>query len=626
MERAWTGGGMFQIGIDGIILSQSAELLRPVDEGMLHSCAFSYRRCLEDLAFALVYADKILKYGSLRPTLDPTEYKAPHLFAKILERDSGILDQLYVDQDIHGDQLLQDRKHRDGIVHDMQLLEESVRSELDQPRFKEWLMREAAMYFGSHGSVFEKQHDPAEYQYADTVRYHTNREIQSSVGDDVIKILDSALPKTPKNLPDAYSDGARREFITRNMLSLVTIMRAYELSATRNGFWRMPHVTRACIRFLDLRKSQLELRQVVVRHTLYAALARSDSRDSVIESLCDLRNQPEPKAIRELLGNADLLVLNADEAKEETARTLIARINSLSPNQESSGQDAFVMHKWHSTLRELAVPTWTKYDDKLFRVFPELKPDRRAFFMEPPNTYNNPFRQLMTDTLSLYKRDGRVFDNVRACISGKSGIFVEDVRLPIEVGDRFSRVLPSGLMDTFVVDDPGYCEKFHMMEAHYQAKVHRALTARLDPKARLRVFLCHASEDKPRVRELRQDLLRDGFQPWLDTEDLLPGQNWDHQIRKAVRESHVVIVCLSEHATQKSGYVQKEIVQALDVAEEKPEGTIFIIPALLEECAVPDRIRKWQWVHLASDGGYEKLILALRAREREVGLSIEDTD
>jgi hypothetical protein len=106
----------------------------------------------------------------------------------------------------------------------------------------------------------------------------------------------------------------------------------------------------------------------------------------------------------------------------------------------------------------------------------------------------------------------------------------------------------------------------------------------------------------------------------------LPGQNWDHQIRKAVRESHVVIVCLSEHATQKSGYVQKEIVQALDVAEEKPEGTIFIIPALLEECAVPDRIRKWQWVHLASDGGYEKLILALRAREREVGLSIEDTD
>ena len=44
----------------------------------------------------------------------------------------------------------------------------------------------------------------------------------------------------------------------------------------------------------------------------------------------------------------------------------------------------------------------------------------------------------------------------------------------------------------------------------------------------LRVFLCHGQEDKATVRELSRMLKDDGFQPWLDEEDLLPGHagNW----------------------------------------------------------------------------------------------------
>ena len=41
------------------------------------------------------------------------------------------------------------------------------------------------------------------------------------------------------------------------------------------------------------------------------------------------------------------------------------------------------------------------------------------------------------------------------------------------------------------------------------------------------IFLCHASEDKAQVRKVYQCLKRiDGFEPWLDEEDLLPGQDW----------------------------------------------------------------------------------------------------
>jgi hypothetical protein len=37
---------------------------------------------------------------------------------------------------------------------------------------------------------------------------------------------------------------------------------------------------------------------------------------------------------------------------------------------------------------------------------------------------------------------------------------------------------------------------------------------------------------------------------------------------------------LSRRSLSKEGYVQKELRQALEVAKEKPEGTIFLIPAL----------------------------------------------
>ncbi len=134
----------------------------------------------------------------------------------------------------------------------------------------------------------------------------------------------------------------------------------------------------------------------------------------------------------------------------------------------------------------------------------------------------------------------------------------------------------------------------------------------------LKVFLCHSSGDKAAVRNLYMRLSSEGFKPWLDEEDLLPGQEWQVEIPKAVKESNIVIVCLSRSSTTKEGYVQKEIKYALDVADEKPEGTIFIIPLKLEECNVPDRLSRWQWVNLYEDKGFEKLKRALQERENQL--------
>jgi hypothetical protein len=137
----------------------------------------------------------------------------------------------------------------------------------------------------------------------------------------------------------------------------------------------------------------------------------------------------------------------------------------------------------------------------------------------------------------------------------------------------------------------------------------------------LRAFLCHASEDKPAVRALYKLLRKEGIQPWFDEVDLLPGQEWRQEIRKAVRISDVVIVCLSTKSTTKDAYVQKEIVYALDRADEKPEGTIYMIPLRLEACEVPDRLSRWQWVNLYEEGGFERLMRTLRQLAKAPGVA-----
>ena len=90
----------------------------------------------------------------------------------------------------------------------------------------------------------------------------------------------------------------------------------------------------------------------------------------------------------------------------------------------------------------------------------------------------------------------------------------------------------------------------------------------MSSERKLKVFLCHSSGDKPAVRDLYTRLQADGFDPWLDEEDLLPGQEWEKEIPKAVRAAEAIIVCLSHASITKEGYVQKEIGDALNVAEE----------------------------------------------------------
>ena len=151
---------------------------------------------------------------------------------------------------------------------------------------------------------------------------------------------------------------------------------------------------------------------------------------------------------------------------------------------------------------------------------------------------------------------------------------------------------------------------------------------------KLRVFLCHSSQDKPIVRELYQRLLAEGWiDPWLDEENILPGQEWNLEIEKAVEASDVVIVCISRSSVSKEGYVQREIKKVLDIASEKPEGTIFIIPLRLDEYDLPRSMRMYQYLDYFPESELEsslrRLLRALKTRaeslQRNIKVKIETT-
>jgi len=113
------------------------------------------------------------------------------------------------------------------------------------------------------------------------------------------------------------------------------------------------------------------------------------------------------------------------------------------------------------------------------------------------------------------------------------------------------------------------------------------------------VFLSYARDDLDSARRIFQELTRAGVRVWFDKESLLPGQNWSGAVRKGIRGSRFFLALLSEKSVSKAGYVQKEIKMALEMLDEFPESSIFLIPVRLNVCdPTHGRINEIQWVDM----------------------------
>src|SRR5262249_52401085 len=116
---------------------------------------------------------------------------------------------------------------------------------------------------------------------------------------------------------------------------------------------------------------------------------------------------------------------------------------------------------------------------------------------------------------------------------------------------------------------------------------------------RPRVFIAYVHEDAPLANKLYRALEAHGFSPWLDTQKLLPGQNWPRAIEEAISVSDYFIACLSTHSVIKRSQFQAELRYALDCAKRMPLDRSFLLPVRFDDCRVPARIsREFQYVDL----------------------------
>ena len=121
-----------------------------------------------------------------------------------------------------------------------------------------------------------------------------------------------------------------------------------------------------------------------------------------------------------------------------------------------------------------------------------------------------------------------------------------------------------------------------------------------------KIFLSYAHEDIGLAKRIYQDLKRYGLDVWFDNESLLPGQDWENEIEKAIENSKYFLVLLSSKGMSERGYVHKEIRLALNIFDRCPEDDIFMIPIRLDDCQPAHRrIKKINWINLFPESEYK---------------------
>ncbi|MCC7342765.1 MAG: toll/interleukin-1 receptor domain-containing protein [Bryobacterales bacterium] len=168
------------------------------------------------------------------------------------------------------------------------------------------------------------------------------------------------------------------------------------------------------------------------------------------------------------------------------------------------------------------------------------------------------------------------------------------------------------LGETLGHGEPVHLEGIGIVSLDNQRKLHIA------PSPRPRVFLAYAVEDLPRVRTIYRFLKARSFEPWMDVECLLPGQNWPRAIERAIESADFVVPCFSKVSASKRGYFQAELRIALECARLRPMDESFLAPVRLEPCQLPWSIqRQTQYVDLFPEPapGLRKLLKTLRGKQ-----------
>ncbi|HKH45087.1 MAG TPA: TIR domain-containing protein [Thermoanaerobaculia bacterium] len=112
------------------------------------------------------------------------------------------------------------------------------------------------------------------------------------------------------------------------------------------------------------------------------------------------------------------------------------------------------------------------------------------------------------------------------------------------------------------------------------------------------VFLSHHSGDKPRVRRLAERLRAAGLRVWFDEWSIAPGEDIYLAIERGLETARTLVLFLSPAALA-SDWLHLERGTAL--FRDPVNAERRFLPVLLEDCDLPDALRRYRYIDLRED-------------------------
>lgn len=105
------------------------------------------------------------------------------------------------------------------------------------------------------------------------------------------------------------------------------------------------------------------------------------------------------------------------------------------------------------------------------------------------------------------------------------------------------------------------------------------------------IFLSYSRPDQEEVEKIYRYLKLNSHAPYMDTEDLIGGENWEEALYKAIESSEIFIFCISKNSLERRGVLRKEVRRALEKLEGMLRDDIYVIPIRLEDCSYLEELK-----------------------------------
>ena len=116
------------------------------------------------------------------------------------------------------------------------------------------------------------------------------------------------------------------------------------------------------------------------------------------------------------------------------------------------------------------------------------------------------------------------------------------------------------------------------------------------------IFVSYSHKDEDKVAQICEKLISLGFTLWRDRDALLPGQDWEFEISKAMRSAAGALVFISRSWVTDRSYVNKELRELVNILGQYPTGKVFIVPVRLDDSESPESLKHIQWIDVEPNG------------------------